>query len=266
LKFGSNHGIFTPTMHVKGGFGKHKGAGVGDVGALVGNTTGGGIEGNIRSSRGRPVGSTGGRKCGSSGGTIHGTGHFKDTGGYNEVARGSFCGATKGVDGVGKSINGIGVVKGLGTQGLEKNLGVIQRGAVIYVGIGLNNPDEFLARVVEIQLDLVGRRTHGFITSELHLFNEVFVRILCHLTTFVRVQEHIVNVEGGSHQGLLVRNSGRHGSGTVFVGEGLDGPQAFTDGADIKVDFHFVILYESHIPSLSGYLLVILILFNQYYI
>jgi hypothetical protein len=64
----------------------------------------------------------------------------------------------------------------------------------------------------------------------------------------------------------LVRNGGRDSAGTVFVGEGLDSPQAFTNGADIKVDFDFVILYESHIPSLSGYLLVIFILFNQYYI
>jgi hypothetical protein len=36
--------------------------------------------------------------------------------------------------------------------------------------------------------------------------------------------------------------------------EGLDSPQALANRAEIEVNLDFVILYESHIPSLSGYL------------
>jgi len=64
--------------------------------------------------------------------------------------------SSKGVDGRRKSIDGISVVERLGSKGLEKDLLVVKGSAVINVGIRLDNPDEFLARVVEVQLDLVG--------------------------------------------------------------------------------------------------------------
>jgi hypothetical protein len=43
-------------------------------------------------------------------------------------------------------------------------------------------------------------------------------------------------------------------SGKVVAAQGGDGPEALINGADIKVDLHFVVLYEPLIPSLSGYL------------
>jgi len=108
------------------------------------------------------------------------------------------------VDGVGKSIDGIGVVEGLGTKSLVKDVATLEGRAVVNVGIGLNNPDELLARVVEVELDLVGGGSNRLITSKLELLNEVLVGVLCHLAALISVQEDVVNVQGGSNKGLLV--------------------------------------------------------------
>ena len=137
--------------------------------------------------------------------------------------------------------------------------------------------------MVEVELDLVGGRTDGLVTSELELGDEVFVGVLCHTTALVRVKEHVVNVEGSGDERLVVGDGGgdwatggslaslesgvdiRGGeslfivsafisSGKVVAAEGSDGPEALINGADIKVDLHFVVLYEPLIPSLSGYL------------
>jgi hypothetical protein len=51
---------------------------------------------------------------------------------------------------------------------------------------------------------------------------------------------------------LLVSLADRLGAGGGV--QGLDGPQALTNGAEINVNLDLVILYESLIPSLSGYL------------
>ena len=69
--------------------------------------------------------------------------------------------------------------------------GVIAR----HEGIALDNPDEFLTRVVEVQLDLVGGRADGFITGELELFDEVFVCGLGEAFAFFGVKVDVVNVE-----------------------------------------------------------------------
>ena len=108
------------------------------------------------------------------------------------------------MDGIRKGVNGVGVVEWLSTQSSEELSVSIQGRAVIDVGIWLNDPDEFFTGVVEVQFDFVGRGTDGFITSELNLFNEVFVRVLCHFAAFIGVQEDVVDVEGCSDQGLLV--------------------------------------------------------------
>jgi len=62
------------------------------------------------------------------------------------------------------------------------------------VGIRLNNPEEFLARVVEIELNLVGRRANRLIASELELLNQILVRVLGHSASLVGVKEDVVNV------------------------------------------------------------------------
>jgi hypothetical protein len=88
---------------------------------------------------------------------------------------------------------------------------------------------------------------------------------LCHTTALISVKEHIVNVEGSRNKRLVVGNGGGDGAassglGTGSIGvasvaaQGGDGPEALVNGADIKVDLYFVVLYEPLIPPLSRYL------------
>ena len=236
-------------MHIEGGLCKHKGAGIRDVRSRDDTTS------QLRVERGIVGATSGGGfpKLGSSAGvTLSRSGHLKESRRGDEVTRGGLGLSTECVDGVGKSIDGVGVVVRLGTQGLEKHLGVIKGSAVINVGIRLNNPDEFLARVVEVQLDLVGRGSNRLVTSELHLLDEVLVGVLCHLAALIRVEENIVNIEGSRHQGLLVRDRGRDcATGAI---ETLHGPETLADGADIKVDLHLVVLESDQGEGKSGVL------------
>jgi hypothetical protein len=111
------------------------------------------------------------------------------------------------MDGVRESINCIRVVEWLSAKGLVEELVAGERTAVVNVGIRLYNPDEFLDRVVEVELDLVGGRTNRLITCELELFNEVLVRILSHAPALIRVEEDVVDVERCSYKGLVVGSS-----------------------------------------------------------
>ena len=70
--------------------------------------------------------------------------------------------------------------------------------------IRLNNPDKFFARVVEVKLDFVGRRTNGFITSELKLLNKILVWVLGHASALIGVKEDIIDVERSGNKGLSV--------------------------------------------------------------
>jgi len=107
----------------------------------------------------------------------------------------SLCGSRVSVLGAWDGVNAIGVVEWLGTEDVVKERVAKERRAVIDKGVFLDNEDNLLARVVEIELDLVGRRPDGFITSELKLLNEVFVWVLCHAAALVSVKEDVVNVE-----------------------------------------------------------------------
>ena len=240
-------------MHVEGGLRKDEGAGVGHVRGQVGGRTLLGAKGDLLHrgaatiSGGRPV-------VGGSG--ITRPGHVEQARRHDEVGRGRLLGTTKRVDGVGEGVDRVRVVEGLGTQGLEQRLGVVQGGAVVDVGVRLHDPDKLLARVVEVQLDLVRAAAHRLIARKLHLFDKIFVGVLGHFAPFVGVQEHIVDVEGRRHQRLLVGDGGRdraHRRGGL--GQGLDAPQALADGADVQVDLDLVVLYEPRLPPLSGNLL-----------
>jgi hypothetical protein len=178
--------------------------------------------------------------------------------------------ATKGMDGVGKSIDGIRVVEGLSTKNLEQKSIASQRRAVVNVLVRLDNPDEFLDGMVEVQLDFVTGRTNRFITSELKLSNQVFMGILGHSATFVSVQEDVVDVQRGGNQRLIVSNGSRdRGANGVLrtdsVGsrvrvavavQGSNSPKTFINGANVEIDFNFVILYITILPHLSVYLFV----------
>ena len=59
--------------------------------------------------------------------------------------------------------------------------------------VRLDNPDKFLNWVVEVEFDLVGRRPDGFITSELNLFDEVFVTDLSEASAFISIKVDVIN-------------------------------------------------------------------------
>ena len=150
--------------------------------------------------------------------------------------------ATEGVDGVGKGINSVGVVEGLGTEKAVEELAALKGRAVVNVAVGLDNPDELLNGVVEVELDLVGRGTDGLITSELELLNEVLVGVLGHAPALIGVQEDVVNIERGGDEGLVVSSDDLATLAWGVAVQRTDGPQALINGADIKVDLDLVVL------------------------
>ena len=160
LELGGDDGVLAPTVHVQSGLGKHEGTSITDKGARDSGCGTLGSEGGFGqtiSSGTNPVGRVVGSSEGA--GTIKSTGHLEKTRCVDEgiVTTTNFVLATEGVDGIGKGIDGVSVVEGLGTKSAEENASGIEGGTVVNVGIGLDNPDKLLAGVVEVELDLVGR-------------------------------------------------------------------------------------------------------------
>ena len=105
--------------------------------------------------------------------------------------------------------------------------------------ITLDNPDEFLARVVKVQLQLVGGGRDRLTTRELQGLDEVLVGHLGELATLIRVKVDVVHVEGGSDQA----SSGHAVTDGVGVGQsgGLV-PAEVPQVVELKVDTHLVVL------------------------
>ena len=160
-------------------------------------------------------------------------------------------GSAKGMDGVGKGIYGIGVVEGLSTEDVEEVALAIKGGAVVNVGIGLDNPDELLDGVVKVQLDLVGRRTNRLVTSELKLLNEVLMGILGHAPALIGIKEHVVDEERCCNEGLVVGVCALDRTTAGWL-EGIDGPEALIDRPKIDVDADLVVLKSNEGESKSG--------------
>ena len=133
LELGRDDGVLTPAVHIEGGLGENEGAGIGYVGLGDGGT----IE--AREGTGSPLLSRGetvvpevsaalgsvsiGNELDAS---ISSAGHLEETVGGNEsVGAGDLGGATERVDRVGKSVDRIRVVEGLGTEALVEHLGGI---------------------------------------------------------------------------------------------------------------------------------------------
>ena len=233
LELGGHNRVLTPAVHIKGRLSKDESTCIRDT--RVVHT--GGTKTGVR------VELTGGCLVPEVGTLdIGGTGIIEDTLCVDEgsAVLGDTLGATKGVDGVGESINGVGVVERLGTEHVEEVLAGLKGRAVVNGVILLDNPHELLNGVVEVELDLVGRRTNRLITSELELLNEVLVGVLGHLAALISVKEHVVNVERGGHEGLVVGVGDLLGAGAG--GEVRDGPQALINRADVKVDLDLVVL------------------------
>ena len=273
LQLGSNNGVLAPAVHVKGGLSKHEGAGIGNGGVADGiactngGDTGGSVGGKSGSTKvGLVVGVT--RSVPVSGqtnrGSIHGTSRLKETLAINEgvladegvgVVSSDGLRSSEGVDGVGEGIDGISVVEGLGAKNLEEK-GIANKGrAVVDVLIGLDDPNQLLDGVIEVELDLVGRRTDRLITSELELGNEVLVGVLGHSAALISIQEDIVDVEGSSNQRLVVGDGGRDSfasgklgrigvtsNGVDVAAQGGDSPQALINRTNIKVNLDLVVL------------------------
>ena len=223
LKLGNNDGVLSPAMHVEGGLGHDEGSGIGDT-RVDGSSSGG------KDSSGRSlVGGGVGRRI------------IEDVGVDETSLTVKTSARSEGVKSVGKCIDGVGVVERLGTKDLEKGLVTQQRGTVVDVGIGLDNPDKLLTGVVEVELDLVGGGTDRLVASELELSDEVLVRVLCESTALIGVEEDVVDIEGSSNQGLVVCCGGCLGTSTS-AGNVLNSPEALVDGAQVQVDLDLVVL------------------------
>jgi len=225
LKLGNHDGVLTPAMHVEGGLGHDEGAGIGDT------RVGGGCQ------------SCGEDSSGSTrvGGGV-GRGVVEDVGIDETSLTVNTSAGSEGVKSVGKGVDGVGVVERLGTKDLEKGLVAQQRGTVVDVGIGLDNPDKLLTGVVEVELDLVGGGTDRLVASELELSDEVLVGVLCESTALIGVEEDVVNIEGSSNQGLVVCGGGGLGTRALRAGNVLNSPEALVDGAQVQVDLDLVVL------------------------
>jgi len=93
--------------------------------------------------------------------------------------------------------------------------------------------------VVEVELDLVRRRTDRLIASELELLDEVLVRVLGHAAALVGVKEDVVDVERGGNERLVVGLVNLDASGRVKT---VDSPEALVNRAKVEVNLDLVVL------------------------
>ena len=244
LELSGDDGVLTPAVQVEGSLRKNEGAGirqgraVGKRAVLV-EDTGSGVPVLVAVHRTARDG-------------IGSTGHLEDTSRNEGVGTRGLNGASEDVDRGRESINGIGVVEGLGAKDLEQGTVALEGSTIINVGIGLDNPDELLARMVEVDLDLIGGRTNRLVAGVLELLNEVLVGVLGHLSALVGIQEDEINVDRSGNKGLLVSSGdslGRRGRDSSQV---LDGPQALTNGSEIDVNLDLVVLESNEGKSKTG--------------
>jgi len=104
--------------------------------------------------------------------------------------------------------------------------------------ITLDDPDELLARVVEVELELVGRRRNRLTARELENINEVLVRDLGELAALIRVKVDVVDVERGSGKTALAN--------TVADGVGVRRvrvvPADVIERVELEIDADLVVL------------------------
>jgi hypothetical protein len=84
---------------------------------------------------------------------------------------------------------------------LDESAGV---GGFVFTYLGVSSlfyPDEFLYGVVEVEFEGVGTR---FVTSELELFDQVFMRYLGESAALISVEVYIVYIELGAERGRFV--------------------------------------------------------------
>ena len=106
--------------------------------------------------------------------------------------------------------------------------------------ITLNNPDKLLARVVEVELELVGRRRDGLLARELERLDEVLVRDLGELAALVRVEVDVVYVERGGDEVGVVDTRANRVEVRRELGRGV--PAEVAKVVELEVDTDLVVL------------------------
>ncbi len=104
--------------------------------------------------------------------------------------------------------------------------------------VTLDHPDELLARVVEVQLELVRAGGDGLTASELEHIDQVLVADLGELAALISVEVDVVDVQRRRRQTALAN--------TVAHRVGVRGvrvvPAEVVEGVELQVDAHLVVL------------------------
>ncbi len=104
--------------------------------------------------------------------------------------------------------------------------------------VTLDHPDELLARVVEVQLELVRAGGDGLAASELEHIDQVLVADLGELAALISVEVDVVDVQRRRSQTALA-NTVADGVGVRAVGVV---PAEVVEGVELQVDAHLVVL------------------------
>ena len=166
LELGTDHWILSPAVHVKRGLSKDEGTGVRDTRVADWADW----EWHIGSWHRAVLGSVEDITPLVTRVNAIGAWVLEQTGGINEghvvveVAARNLVVAGEGCDTVWEGIHGISVVKWPSTESAVQGRAKKERGTVVHVLVWLNDEDKLLTRVVEVQLDLVGRGTNRLVT------------------------------------------------------------------------------------------------------
>jgi len=103
--------------------------------------------------------------------------------------------------------------------------------------VALDDPDELLARVVEVEADLVRAGRHGLAARELELLDQVLVGDLGEAAALIRVEVDVIYVEGGADEaagGDAVTDQVSRAARQV--------PDEVVDAVELEVDLDLVVL------------------------
>ena len=240
LELGGNHWVLSPAVHAESGLGKDEGARVrnnrfeGTAGAEWGAA---GRDPAIRVRASWPDDVVPAHLLGE-------CAWVDEKSADNELVAPGSAGSAKGVVRIRKRVNAVSVVEWLHTKRLVQLLTSLVLLAAVHEVILLDSEDKLLARVVEIELDLVARGPNRFGASELELLDEVLVRVLCHAAALVSVKEDVVDVERGSDKGLGVGALSGLVAGAVAAdaGEAVHRPQEAVKSVQLEVNLDLVVL------------------------
>ena len=107
--------------------------------------------------------------------------------------------------------------------------------------VALDDPDKLLAWVVEVELELVGRRGDRLTASELEDVNEVLVRDLGKLAALVCVEVDVVDIERSGGKAALTDAVANR----VWVRRVRVVPANVVEGVELEVDADLVVLQSN---------------------